>query len=288
MNEVNPFEVPISLIGHPFAPIGKGADMRGCYRSFKAVGIRPHVVNVYEGVPHDRELEVEFAADVRRTSAGGIDIFCINGDEVEPVLSHLGSRRAPAHFSVVVPFWELSKYPASWARQLERFDEVWVASSFTRDAIEPEVARQVTVIPSSIGFTLGHSASRRYFGIPESSYAFLFAFDLRSFHERKNPLAVVEAFVEVSRARPTRDLALVVKMSGASARPEDARVIRERFAAFRSSSRTSLTAKPKISCAAVIASSHCIGPRGLGAFWPRRCCSAGPSSELRIQATRIS
>ena len=113
MNAVNPLDVPVSLIGHPFAPIGKGEDMRCYYRGLKAVGIRPHVVNVYEGKPQDRELEREFADDLRRTSAGGIDIFCLNGDEVEPVLSHLGSRRAPADFSVVVPFWELSKYPPS-------------------------------------------------------------------------------------------------------------------------------------------------------------------------------
>ena len=60
MNTVNPLEMPVSLIGHPFAPIGKGEDMRCYYRAFKAVGIRPHVVNVYEGEPHDRELEREF------------------------------------------------------------------------------------------------------------------------------------------------------------------------------------------------------------------------------------
>jgi len=230
MNAVNPVEVPVSLIGHPFAPIGKGEDMRCYYRGLKAVGIRPHVVNVYEGEPQDRELEREFANDLRRTSAGGIDIFCVNGDEVEPILSHLGSRRAPAHFSVVVPFWELSRYPASWARQLERFDEIWVASAFIRDAIEPEVDRPVAIIPSSTGFKPGPSAGRRYFNVPESAYAFLFGFDLRSFHERKNPMAVVEAFAEVIRARPTRDMVLVVKMSGADDRPEAANEIRRRLA----------------------------------------------------------
>ena len=230
MNAVNPLEVPVSLIGHPFAPIGKGEDMRCYYRGLKAVGIRPHVVNVYQGKPQDRELEREFAEDLRTTSAGGIDIFCVNGDEVEPILSHLGSRRVPADFSIAVPFWELSRYPAVWARQLERFDEMWVASAFIRDAIAHELDRPITVIPSSTGFKPGPSAGRRYFGIPESAYAFLFGFDLRSFHERKNPMAVVEAFAEVIRARPVRDMVLVVKMSGADIRPEAAEEIRGRLA----------------------------------------------------------
>src|SRR4051812_33790132 len=157
MSAANQVEVPVSLIGHPFAPIGKGEDMRCYYRAFKAAGIRPHVVNVFGGKPHDRELEREFADDLRTTSAGGIDIFCVNGDEVEPVLAHLGSRRAPADFSIVVPFWELSKYPASWARQLERFDEIWVGSAFIRGAIARGLDRPVTVIPSSTGFNPGAS-----------------------------------------------------------------------------------------------------------------------------------
>jgi len=230
MNAVNPLEVPVSLIGHPFAPIGKGEDMRCYYRGLKAVGIRPHVVNVYQGKPQDRELEREFAEDLRTTSAGGIDIFCVNGDEVEPILSHLGSRRVPADFSIAVPFWELSRYPAVWARQLERFDEIWVASAFIRDAVAQELDRPVTVIPSSTGFKPGPSVGRRYFSIPESAYAFLFGFDLRSFHERKNPMAVLEAFAEVIRARPARDMVLVVKMSGADTRPEAAEEIRGRLA----------------------------------------------------------
>jgi len=230
MNAVKQIEVPVSLIGHPFAPIGKGEDMRCYYRGLKAIGIRPQVVNVYGGKPRDCELERELADDLRATSGGGVDIFCINGDEVEPVLAHLGTQRAAADFSIVVPFWELSRYPAIWARQLERFDEIWVASAFIRDAITPELDRRVTVIPSSTGFKPGPSVGRRHFGIPESAYAFLFGFDLRSYHERKNPFAVVEAFAEVIRARPRRDIVLVVKMSGADDRPEAADEIRGRLA----------------------------------------------------------
>lgn len=229
MATLKPSELPITLIGHPFAGIGRGEDLRCCHRALKAVGLSPHIVNVYDGNAKDDELTREFNAHVRPSTAGGFDLFCINGDEVEPILMHLGSRRHAARYSVVLPVWELSKYPKPWASQLERFDEVWVPSSFVRDAIAPELDRPVTVIPWSTGVRMGHAAGRRYFGIAESAYAFLFAFDLRSFHERKNPLAVVEAFAAVIRARPTRDMVLVVKMSGADARPESAEEIRRRL-----------------------------------------------------------
>jgi glycosyltransferase involved in cell wall biosynthesis len=224
-----PLEIPVSLIGHPFAGIGRGEDLRCCYRALKAVGVRPKVVDVYGSGEHDRELDLEFRSDLRSVTEGGIDIFCINGDEVEPVLAHLGRRRTPSRHSVVLPVWELSKYPEHWASQLERFDEIWAPSSFVRDAIAPVVSRPVTLIPWSTGVRLGRFLGRRSFGIPESSYAFLFAFDLRSYQERKNPLAVVDAFASVVRARPARDLALIVKVAGTAARPEAALALRQRL-----------------------------------------------------------
>jgi glycosyltransferase involved in cell wall biosynthesis len=229
MTTLTALDVPISLIGHPFAPIGRGEDLRCAYRALKAVGISPHVVSVYDDGSADRQLDSEFQSDVRATSAGGVDIFCINGDEVEPVLSRLGPRRRPARYSIVIPQWELSKFPEPWARQLERFDEVWAPSTFIREAIAPVIARPTIVVPGSTGVKIEEFLGRRYFGIPESACAFLFAFDLRSYHQRKNPLAVLDAYARVVRARPSHDLVLVLKMSGADVRPDAAAVVRRRL-----------------------------------------------------------
>jgi glycosyltransferase involved in cell wall biosynthesis len=223
------FETPISVIGHPFAPIGRGEDIRSSCRAFKAVGITPHLVNVYDSHPRDHELEREFRPDMRPKTAGGVDLFCINGDEVESVLTHLGSRRVPSKYSVVFPTWELPSYPQTWARQLERFDEIWAPSAFIRDAIAPVVSRPITVIPEPTGIHVGRFLGRRYFGIPESAYVFLFAFDLRSYHQRKNPLAVLDAYAEVISQRPSRDLVMVVKVAGADVRPDIAEALRRRI-----------------------------------------------------------
>src|SRR5436305_452532 len=55
---------------------------------------------------------------------------------------------------------------------------------------------------------------RRHFQIPESSFTFLFFFDLTSYIERKNPFAVFEAFDRVCSLRPGSDLCLVIKLKG--------------------------------------------------------------------------
>jgi glycosyltransferase involved in cell wall biosynthesis len=228
MTAHTPFEWPVTLIGHPFAPIGRGEDLRTSYRAFKAAGLNPSIVNVFEGNGQDADLEKELGPALRRRSAGGIDVYCINGDEVEPVFARLGSRPSSRR-SVVFPTWELPHYPAVWARALDRFDEVWTPSAFVRDSVATAVARPVTTIPEPTGVRLSRFLGRRYFGIPESPYAFLCAFDLRSYYQRKNPLAVLDAYAQIARARPARDLMLVVKMAGGDVRPDTAEAIRQKL-----------------------------------------------------------
>ena len=220
------FDVPVTLIGHPFEPIGCGENLRTSYRAFKSAGLSPQIVNVYGGSSNDPALTEELGAALQRAGAGGVDVYFINGDEVDPVLAHLGSR-GRSRYSVVIPMWELPNYPAVWARALDRFDEVWAASKFLHDSIAPAVERPVTSLPQATGVQLSSFLGRRYFGIPESAYAFLFAFDLRSYWQRKNPRAVIDAFAHVARARAGHDLVLVVKMAGGDDRPEAAALIRD-------------------------------------------------------------
>jgi glycosyltransferase involved in cell wall biosynthesis len=229
----SPADMPVTIIGHPFAPIGRGEDLRTMYRACKAVGMNPSIVNAYEGGTDDADLQAELGPAIRPHTGGGMDVYCINGDEIEPILAHLGPRRRAARRSIVFPAWELPSYPAAWARQLERFDEVWTYSTFVHDAIAAAVSIPVHVVPPPIGVRLGRFLGRRSFGIPESAYAFLFAFDLRSYHHRKNPLGVLDAFARLVTARPGSDVVLVVKMAGGDVRAEAAE---ELLARLRSSS----------------------------------------------------
>ena len=193
--------------------------------------MNPHIVNAFEGGTSDADLLAEIGPAIRPHTGGGMDIYCVNGDEVEPILAHLGPRRRQARRSIGFPAWELPSYPATWARQLERFDEVWVYSTFVQNAIGPAVSVPVHVVPPPIGVRLAQFLGRRYFGIPESAYAFLFAFDFRSYHQRKNPLAVLDAFAQLVNARPAADVVLVVKIAGGDVRADAAEQLLARLRA---------------------------------------------------------
>ena len=143
----------------------------------------------------------------------GVNIFHINGDEVEQALGHIGRNLPSGAYNIIYPVWELSIYPQEWAKQLDRFDEIWATSKFVFDSITKAVSRPVFNMSQATDVRLTSFLGRRHFGLPENSYLFLFYFDFRSWIDRKNPFAALEAFDKVCAARPGEDIRLVIKLN---------------------------------------------------------------------------
>jgi glycosyltransferase involved in cell wall biosynthesis len=205
----------ICLVGHPFAPIGMGEQLRASFRALRSIGVRPGLLDVYQLQKPEPEAEAEFGPFLEQ-GFRTLNLFHINGNEVEQVLEHLSGRPSPpGAWRAVSPVWELPHYPAEWARQLERFDEVWASSHFVEKSLQEAVQRPVAHVPQACEVVLSSFRSRRFFGIPESTYAFLYSFDLRSYVTRKNPEAVVAAFRRVIEQRPHAPATLVLKVNGA-------------------------------------------------------------------------
>jgi hypothetical protein len=111
-------------------------------------------------------------------------------------------------------FWELDRIPAAWEPWIERFDEFWVATSFVAGAVRAATGKPVIVVPTPVEVLRKRDYRRDEFGLPEGAFCFLFTFDYLSQAERKNAVAVVEAF---RRAFPRErgDVALMIKSSNA-------------------------------------------------------------------------
>lgn len=208
----------IVLLGHPFTPIGRGEDVRCTFRSLRSVGVRSSIVDIYGLVPPEADQQLEFAKYLTDLS-GDINIFHINGDEVENALAHLSHKRAWNGYNIVYPAWELSLYPEVWARQLDRFDEIWAPSKFVRDSLAAVCSKPVVHMPLACEVLLASFLSRRYFGISETDYVFLFFYDLRSYTTRKNPQGVVEAFRRFLAKRPFAKASLIIKINGGDLYP---------------------------------------------------------------------
>ena len=127
----------------------------------------------------------------------GVRIFHLNGDELGPAIEQLECSQPGmfhAGYNIAFPAWELPRYPEEWARQLERFDEIWAASAFVLDSLRAAVSIPIIHLPNACEPHLTAPLQRDYFGLPEPAFLILFAFDLFSYHARKNPFAVIETF----------------------------------------------------------------------------------------------
>ena len=215
--------VPIHIVGHPSAAIGMGEHARSVFRALREAGEEPWLVDIYgPAADADSQLRGTYESRLSAHLGDGINIFCINADEVEQAFEVLADRNlhAEASKNIIYPAWELARYPPEWAKILNRFDEIWAPSQFIADAIAPVAEVSVKHMPLACEIGERGLLSRRHFGIAESAYCFLFSFDFLSYIERKNPLAVMRAFEEVVRVRPKADLRLVLKVNNADRKPE--------------------------------------------------------------------
>lgn len=69
-----------------------------------------------------------------RDCGSGINIYCVNADEIKGVLRLLKPRNAMAEgsYNIIYPAWELEIFPSDWARLVEQFDEIWGSRPLSR------------------------------------------------------------------------------------------------------------------------------------------------------------
>jgi len=118
-------------------------------------------------------------------------------------------------YNIATWYWELSTLPERWAEVIKSVDEIWVPGRFVQRIFSRHTSLPVVVVPPVVPVlapSAGSAKLRHRFGLPTNAVVFLFSFDYRSDINRKNPLAVVEAF---ERAIPTSargtDVYLVIK-----------------------------------------------------------------------------
>jgi glycosyltransferase involved in cell wall biosynthesis len=209
------------LVGRPFAPIGMGELVRSSCRAFREIRHPFRLLDIYKMDEPDADLTAEFGPYLT-TEMGPINIFHMNGDEIEMACQRLDGLTRRESYNILYPTWELSNYPAEWAASiLSHFNEVWACSGFVRDSLAGCLSIPVRHLPLAVQPKLRSLLGRRHFGIPETSYAFLFLFDFTSYIERKYPFASLAAFKRLLQRRPNADARFVVKLNSSKARPQD-------------------------------------------------------------------
>ncbi len=198
----------VNLIGWFRAALGVGESVRCMAKACDAVRLpaalvemRLHCLN-----PHGDDT---YAARLREAHPHPINVFHLDPPVSEQIDHHHGSELRQGRYNIAYWAWELPEFPDQWVRQEAYFDEVWCPSDFVRASIAAKVELPVLAMPHAIEFPFPAGDGRARFGLPADRFLFLFAYDLNSYQERKNPLAVVAAY---RRAFPDEaGVALVIK-----------------------------------------------------------------------------
>jgi len=225
----------ITLIGNPYEAIGRSQHIRTIWRALNAVGVRAGLYDVYSKIP-EPAVFAEFGSAQVAKIGGGIRIFSLNGDEIQEALQLIEARQNDFFqrgYNVVAPVWELPRYPDEWARQLNRFNEIWAPTAFVETAIRNAVSVPVYRLPNACEPHITSDLERSHFGIPQTAFAILYFFDLRSWVARKNPWAAIEAFRRLTVARPKAQVHLVLKLNCSAFEPDIVIRLTERVAPFR-------------------------------------------------------
>lgn len=99
----------------------------------------------------------------------------------------------PGKYHIARVFWETTKLPEEWARNIEQYaDEVWTGSQFNKKALtDSGVTKPIFIIPQALDQDIKPEEIEPYKTINQSDYKFYSMFE---WTERKNPMALLEAY----------------------------------------------------------------------------------------------
>jgi glycosyltransferase involved in cell wall biosynthesis len=208
-----------NVIGFISANLGQGVAARTTVRLLLENKAPVSVVEVNPGFGRTgKDLSFEYLKKPGNASAPyPINLFHLN----PPEFDSLFRKQPPWLFNqdklnVIIPFWELPVVPKSWLPALERTDLILAPSHFIEHMMATQVKRvsvrhypQTVIVPSGVG------PARPVFGLPEDAVLFVTSFEIMSDINRKNAVAVLDAFI---RAFPGKnDVRLVVKVNNPQA-----------------------------------------------------------------------
>ena len=205
----------IGLTGQWTAPSGRGEDVRMAAQALQTAGFTDFLVI-------DSDSGRVLRADGSALPEGGrvelgVNIVYLNADTAFRDWRFLRQARVGARKSIGFWAWELDRLPRQWLHAFSFHDEIWAATEFARAAFAREDRRPVKLVPLAVSVAqFERKRSRAELGLPEDATVFLFVFDFRSYASRKNPEAVVQAFL---RAFPkgNENASLLIKTQGGAA-----------------------------------------------------------------------
>lgn len=203
------FPYGINIIGPIRSETGLGEGCRLVVKEIQKVGV-PYVIKNFS-IDRNRGMQKDFSKKIPY----GINLIQVNMHEFVYVLKELGLKNLDRHYNIAFWSWESELFPKEWIPLINVVDEIWTPSEFTSNSIRKVTDKTVVTIPYDIRIEKKVFFDRAYFELPINKFLFLMLFDTNSIAQRKNPMAVINAFKE---AFPNGNdkVGLIIKMNHAT------------------------------------------------------------------------
>ena len=207
----------VNLSGHLHSEKGVGEVSRCIVQALTAAGI-PYSLNDVRD-PGSTNIDRRLPSGNGEHNPYSVNLLAFNAAGVAEFSRFHGREYFQDRVNIGFWNWELRDFPREWFPSFRLFDEIWVPSLFTAQAIAGVSPVPVRRIPLAV--SAGEPSTpvtREELGLQPDTFVFLFALDFQSIVARKNPSAVVEAFQRAFGKR--EDVALVLKVIHPDANPE--------------------------------------------------------------------
>jgi glycosyltransferase involved in cell wall biosynthesis len=211
---------PLGIAGLFSTASGIGEGARLAYSALEAAGYAPSAFDLSPAFG-----QVEFAGtDARRALLPGAGSLIVhhNGPFLPHALWALGRARIRSRRIIGYWAWELPRLPASWQPAFRYLHEIWVPSTFTRDAVVAATDRPVHVVPHPLPPVAVTPGMRGRLGLADDALVVVNVVHLGSAFARKNPLAAVAAFKQAFGEARNRILVIKLMAGGATDWARDA------------------------------------------------------------------
>ena len=200
----------VNFVGPVSIASGLGTASRGYLSALEGAAVPARIFPVVEGFEHQKQLPFDTGRAPRRPYK--ISLVQLNADATYNALKLIPEEFSQDRYRIALWVWELAAFPPEWHEFIERYDEIWVPSKFCQRSVAALSSKPVKVMPYVVPVSDAplDLSVRQSWGLPEDAFVFLYMFDASSYLARKNPLALIDAFIAEFGSDPKVILALKV------------------------------------------------------------------------------
>ncbi len=214
-------QLGVNIAGFIQSELGIGEGVRSIIRAVETTDI-PFVINNIN-LPSHRNADTsyqKFSPD----NPHPINILQINANEVNTFMKKgVLQKYLNNHYNIGFWAWELPKFPPEWRSAITPFHEIWTYSNYGAEAIAQVAPIPVLRMMPSINLATPN-LTKADLGLPTDKFIFLFMFDFFSRVQRKNPMAIIQAFKQAFD-RQNQDVLLIIKYSNSQKFPAEREIL---------------------------------------------------------------